>query len=94
VEKPIVVLIHQLCRECWSYAFHPLIQPIGWGIEKALHKIYVKRINKIKAVITVSESTRRDLIALGYPPELIHIVYNGIDLKRYRRCIGRLEKKN
>ncbi len=31
-------------------------------------------------VLTVSNSTRRALLAQGYPPELVEVVYNGIDV--------------
>ena len=94
VNKPITILIHQLCRECWKYAIHPLMQKPGWLLEKALHKLYVRasKKGKIKTIITVSESTRQDLTNLGYPPEKIRIVYNGIDWEFYKDC-GELVKE-
>ena len=90
VKEPIVMLIHQLCKECWSYAIHPLAQPFGWWLEKKLHKIYVDAARKgdLKAVVTVSESTKQDLIELGYPENLIHIVYNGLDWDFYKDCVN------
>jgi len=89
VEEPIAMLIHQLCKECWSYAIHPLIQPFGWWLERRLHRIYVEsaRKGKLRAVITVSPSTKQDLAELGYPNELIHIVYNGLDWEFYKDCV-------
>ncbi len=88
VEEPIVALIHQLCRECWKYAVHPLAQPPGWWLEKKLHGMYAKATHngKISAVITVSQSTKNDLIELGYPPDKIHIVPNGVDWELYADC--------
>ena len=88
VEEPIAMLIHQLCKECWRYAVHPLAQPVGWWLEKKLHRIYVKsaKNGKLRAVITVSQSTKQDLIELGYPEELIQIVPNGLDWNLYRDC--------
>ena len=87
-KEPTIMLIHQLCRDCWTYAIHPLFQPIGWTIEKTLHKIYVKaaKQDKIKAVITVSQSTKQDLLELGYPQHMIHIVPNGLDWNHYHNC--------
>lgn len=95
VKEPIAVLIHQLCKECWAYAIHPLIQPIGWWLEKKLHRIYIKaaKKGKLKAVITVSPSTKQDLISLGYPENLIHVVYNGLDWELYEDCIELCEDK-
>jgi len=80
-KEPIVMLIHQLCKDCWSYAVHPLVQPFGWWLEKKLHKIYIDAAKKgsLKSIITVSESTKKDLVELGYPEKLIHIVYNGLN---------------
>ena len=88
VEESIVMLIHQLCKECWSYAIHPLAQPFGWWLERKLHKIYIEsaKNGKLRAIITVSPSTKQDLVELGYPNELIHVVYNGLDWDFYKDC--------
>ena len=87
-EEPVVVLIHQLCRDCWRYAIHPLVEKPGWLLEKTLHRIYTRaaKKGKVRAVVTVSESTRRDLVELGYPGHMITIAYNGLDWDRYREC--------
>ena len=89
VEEPIAMLIHQLCKECWSYAIHPLVQPLGWWLERKLHKIYIEsaRKGKLRTVITVSPSTKQDLAELGYPNELIYVVYNGLDWDFYKDCV-------
>ncbi len=87
-KEPITMLIHQLCKDCWHYAVHPLAQPIGWWIEKKLHKPYIKSIKngKLRAVITVSPSTKQDLIELGYLEDRISIIYNGLDWNHYKDC--------
>ncbi|NPA70967.1 MAG: glycosyltransferase family 4 protein [Crenarchaeota archaeon] len=89
VKEPIVVLIHQLCKECWKYAIHPLFYPFGWSLEYLLHKYYVRKVRegKIKFIITVSEDTKNDLVKLGYPSDRIVIVPNGIDIEKYRECL-------
>ena len=94
-DEPIVMLVHQLCRDCWRYAVHPLAQLPGWWLEKTLHKIYIRatKKGKIRAVITVSPSTKKDLAELGYPEHLIHIVYNGIDKARYHDCPALAKRK-
>ena len=88
VEEPIAMLIHQLCKECWSYAVHPLVQPLGWWLERKLHRIYIEssKKGKLRTVIAVSPSTKQDLIELGYPEELVHIVPNGLDWSLYKDC--------
>ena len=97
-KEPIVILIHQLCKECWKYAFHPFFEKPGWFLEKFLHKIYIKASYKgsVKAIITVSGSTKSDLISIGYPKNKIHIVYNGLNQNLYKnhtRSMGTKEKE-
>jgi len=88
VEEPIVMLIHQLCKDCWSHAAHPLAQPFGWWLERRLHKVYIEsaKNGSLRAIITVSPSTRHDLVELGYPEDKIFIVYNGLDRDFYKDC--------
>jgi len=94
-KEPIAMLIHQLCKDCWAYAIHPLAQPIGWWLERKLHNIYVKaaKKEKLKTIITVSPSTKQDLTQLGYPENLIHIVYNGLDWETYKDCANICKNK-
>jgi len=75
--KRSVLLIHQLYGDFWitklgkaGYLFRFL--------EKFLLKLY-----KPKKVITVSESTRKDLTALGYKAGNIEVILNGIDYVQY-----------
>jgi len=96
VEEPIAVLIHQLCRDCWSQVIGPLLQPLAWHLfEKQLHRPYIHaaRDGKLHAVITVSEETRKDLTELGYPRDRITIAYNGLPEDLHQRC-PRAEKKD
>jgi len=95
VKEPIAVLIHQLCKDCWSQLVGPL-HPLAWWFEKQLHRPYVKsaRNGHLRAVITVSESTRNDLAELGYPPYLVHVALNAIDWSYYRNCPQLAKSKN
>jgi len=94
-KEPITVLIHQLCKDCWSHHVGPL-QPLAWLAERQLHRLYIHAARKarVKAVITVSESTRNDLTQLGYPPETIHLALNAIDWDQYRDCPALARDKN
>ena len=94
-QEPISMLIHQLCQDCWRYALHSLAQPLGWALERRLHQTYIKaaRTGRLKAIITVSPSTRQDLIQLGYPPNLIHIAPNGLDWDQYKDCAQQANHK-
>jgi len=95
VSEPIYMLIHQLCKECWKYVFNPIIQPFGWWLEKRFHRLYIDGLKdgRVKGVITVSQSTKNDLIELGYPEERIFIIYNGLDWGAYKDCKKLASKK-
>jgi len=97
VRKPKFVLIHQLIKEIFSIELPRPLDIIGKTLEKSM-PIFYKNIN----FLTVSESTKKDLIKLGIPKQNIKIVYNGVNHKRYKLdrksriptvvCVGRLEK--
>ena len=74
-----VMLIHQLYDEFWVSRFGAMGYPFKF-VERLLLKFY----SRMK-VITVSESTRDDLLPFGFKPENISIVYNGIDHTVYEQ---------
>jgi len=69
-----VLLIHQLTREIWYINAKFPLSFIGYHLESAWLKIYKKGYT-----LTVSESTRDDLVALGFDKDKIKIVNNGLD---------------
>jgi len=70
---PSVMLIHQLAREVWWYEAPPPLNLVGYVAEPIYLKIYRRR-----PVLTVSASTRTDLLSLGFTNR-ITIVQEGID---------------
>jgi glycosyltransferase involved in cell wall biosynthesis len=56
-------------------------------------RFYFKRLlpfmlKKTKLVVTVSESTKKDIVTfLNYPPEKIHVVHNGYDPIAYHAAV-------
>src|SRR3990172_10341425 len=71
----IVVLIHQLAREYWFYETPFPISYLGYHL---LEKRWLKLYKKIPTV-TVSESSRKDLIDLGF--EQVFVVGEGLNFK-------------
>ena len=69
-----VLLIHQLTREIWFINSKFPLSIIGYLVETPMLRIYRK--NK---TITVSDSTKEDLVAIGFDPEQTYIMPNGID---------------
>lgn len=76
VKERRVMFIHQLCREIWFYQMVFPLSLIGYLIEP----IYLWLLNSEK-VITVSESTKKDLMKYGFKEENILIISEGIDIE-------------
>ena len=76
VRERTILFVHQLCREIWFYqTFFPL-NIIGYILEPP----YLWLLNGSE-VITVSESTKRDLMRFGFDPVKIHIISEGVDIE-------------
>ena len=71
--KKRIFYIHQTTREIWKYN-------LKWPLYKLaqMAEIWMLKRTRNDKVITVSESTKQELISLGYIPQNICIVYNGI----------------
>jgi glycosyltransferase involved in cell wall biosynthesis len=75
-KKDTIVFFHMLCREIW---FYQLPKYIGW-IGYLLEPVYLRMLSSQK-VITVSESTKADLMRHGFSAENISIISEGINLE-------------
>ncbi|MEU4419840.1 glycosyltransferase family 4 protein [Actinoplanes sp. NPDC024001] len=71
--RPVIALVHHVHREQWPVVFGPRVARIGWWIESRL----AIRVYRRCAYITVSESTRDELIGLGVDAHRISVVHNG-----------------
>jgi len=69
--KPVVALIHQLAREIWFHETRFPFNALGYF---ALEPYWLRKYRQIPT-ITVSESTKGDLLARGF--EQVHVVHNG-----------------
>ena len=98
VKEPVIAFIHQLCREIWFYESKLPIAIIGYLIEPLCLKIY-----RNVPIITVSQSSKKDLVRLGFKEEKIHVIPEGIGFKslvkvgKKEECptlvyVGRLKK--
>lgn len=75
-QKKRIFYIHQLTREIWDINLKFPFNKIGKMMETPLLKL-----NKKDRVITVSESTKQDLVDVGFDADKIFIVYNGISFE-------------
>lgn len=71
-----IIFIHQLCREIWFYQMPFPLNLIGYLAEP----IYLRLLNDRK-VITVSQSTKHNLMNYGFKGNNIQIIHEGITLK-------------
>jgi len=76
VREKTIMFVHQLCREIWFYQMSFPLSLIGYLLEP----LYLRLLNRSE-VITVSESTKKDLIRFGFDQAKIHIISEGIDIK-------------
>jgi glycosyltransferase involved in cell wall biosynthesis len=69
-----VLFFHMLCRQIWFYQAPQPISTLGYLLEP----LYLRLLRRNLPVITVSESTRQDLIRTGYNPANIRIIPEAI----------------
>lgn len=75
VKEPVFLFPHQLCREIWFYQMPFPINIIGYVLEP----IYLWLLRGQK-VITISESTKLDLMRYGFHSDKITIIPEGIEI--------------
>lgn len=73
VREPNILFVHQLCREIWFYELPKLFGVIGYVLEP----IYLRMLSD-RRVVTVSESTKRDLSRYGFDEGRVQIISEGI----------------
>ena len=69
---------HQLARQIWFYEMDFPLSIIGYLLEPLYLRLIAK---KYERALTVSESTRNDLMRYGFPPKRIHLIHEGIGLE-------------
>jgi glycosyltransferase involved in cell wall biosynthesis len=74
-----VLFAHMLCRQIWFYELWFPLSLIGYLAEPLY--LYLLRNQD---VITVSESTKKDLAGSGFNPNRIHVISEGIELEPLR----------
>lgn len=79
VREKNILLMHQFARQIWFYQMFFPLSLIGFLLEP----IYLWLLRK-NNVITVSKSTRSDLIHYGFKPNNIHLISEGIEMQPLR----------
>ena len=71
-----VMFFHMLCRQIWFHEFPQPLSTIGYLVEP----VYLRLLASLPA-ITISESTRQDLMRYGYQARNIKVISEGIELE-------------
>ncbi|MBD5531536.1 MAG: glycosyltransferase family 4 protein [Lachnospiraceae bacterium] len=79
-KKKRVFYIHQLTREIWDIQMGGVLGKIGKMLETPM-----LRLNRKDYTITVSESTKQELVELGFDKNKIIIVPNGLPVQLFDR---------
>ena len=72
-----IMMVHQLAREIWFYQLPWFIGWIGY-LAEPLYLFLLRR----QAVVTVSESSKQDLLRYGFDASKVRIISEGIELDR------------
>jgi glycosyltransferase involved in cell wall biosynthesis len=75
-----VLIYYQLAKEVW---FHETKQPLSWFGYHVLEPVSTFMLSHFgaKCILTISESSKRDLISHGFKPNRISIMSVGIQIK-------------
>lgn len=93
VKVPKLGFIHEITKEVWKLnqfysPFNFLLGNIGMLLEPLIFKPYRKI-----PFMTVSQSTKRDLVNWGIPDDNITIIHNGVNVPSFKRLPQKEKKK-
>lgn len=92
--KPKIAFIHEVAKEVWflNYLYFPLNYIFGF-IGYLLEPLIFRFIYHKVPFITVSDSTKKDLMEWGIPDKNIHVIHNGINIIHPEKTIKKEEVK-
>lgn len=76
VKEPSILFVHMLCRKIWFYEMVFPLSLVGYLGEP----VYIWLLRK-QRVITVSDSTKQDLLRYGFKPDQVNIISEGIQIE-------------
>jgi len=74
-KKPTTTFIHQLAGKVWFYQMKQPLSRIGFWLEP-----FYLRLLRSTPAITISNSTRQDLIKVGFAAQRVSVIREGIEL--------------
>lgn len=76
---PVLAVIPHLMGTTVFQEVHPVVASAVYAAELPVRRVYRRCHFEV-----ISESTRDDLVARGFPAERVHVIHCGIDRARYR----------
>jgi glycosyltransferase involved in cell wall biosynthesis len=76
VNSNTVAIVYHIHQDVLKFEVNPLQAMVLRALEK--------EIRHYDKIIAISNTTKRDLLKLGVDEEKIHVIYNGVDHKKYR----------
>jgi glycosyltransferase involved in cell wall biosynthesis len=73
--RGVVALIHHVHERQWRIIYPDARGRVGWWIERRLTPALYRGV----PLLTVSESSRADLVGLGFDPAWVAVARNGVD---------------
>lgn len=82
-----LAFIHEVTKEVWSlnpwpWPFNLIPAFFGRVLEPLIFKLFYKKV----PFMTVSQSTRKDLVKYGIPEGNIYVIHNGLDILKVKSC--------
>lgn len=72
---PRVVFLHHVHAEMWRMVLPPKLAALGDAVERQV----APRLYRRSRMITLSSSSKDEMVALGFPPERVEVVPPGVD---------------
>lgn len=94
IRKPKLAFIHEVAKEVWS--LNPWPRPLNLipAIVGRIGEPWVFRIlYRGIPFMTVSESTKKDLVGWGIPSENVTVINNGVNIVRPKKGVGKEKRK-
>lgn len=88
-----LAFIHEVTKEVWKlnpwpWPFNQIVGFFGQRFEPLVFKLLYRQL----PFMTVSKSTKSDLIRWGIPRELITVIHNGIKIPKFARLLSKENK--
>ncbi len=85
---PRVLFVHHVHEHQWASEFSAPAAKLGWFLESKI----VPRLYRDCPVVAVSPTTRDALVKIGFSPQRINVVYNGVDARHEDAAVERVPR--